>query len=46
MEYVKTTTKYGLNVLHASKCKESEVNALGIQTLKTYFTWTLNAILT
>ena len=29
-----------------AKCKESEVNALGMQTLRTYLTWTLNAIQT
>ena len=47
MEYVKTTTKYGLNMSYMQdKCKKSEVNALGMQTLKTYHTWTLNAILT
>ena len=47
MEYVKTETKYGLNMSYMqAKCKESEVNALGMQTLKTYLTWTLNAILT
>ena len=47
MEYVKTATKYGLNMSYMqAKCKESEVNALGMQTLKTYLTLTLNAILT
>ena len=34
MEYVKTATKYGLNMSYMqAKCKESEVNALGMQTL-------------
>ena len=46
-EHAKTTTKYGLNMSYMqAKCKESGVNALGMQTLKTYLTWTLNAILT
>ena len=35
MYYVKTATKYGLTMSYMqAKCKESEVNALGMQTLK------------
>ena len=38
MEYVKTATKYGSNMsCMQAKCKESEVNALGMQTLETYY---------
>ena len=44
MYYVKTATKNGLYYMQA-KCKESEVNALRMKTLKTYITWTLDAIL-
>ena len=41
MYYVIKTTKNGLKLN-----KESEVNALEMQTLETYLTCTLNAILT
>ena len=46
MYYVKTATKNGLNMSYMqAKCKESEINALGMQTLNTYLTWTIDAIL-
>ena len=42
MYYVKN----GLNMSYMqAKYKKSEVNTLGMQILKTYLTWTINAIL-